>query len=125
MKKSLAEERVELKEKIANLEEKVKAGEDAALERVCKALKIEPEEVEAEEAKPRKPQKMVRMYVPHEVNINLKAYKGNVEVPSDVAEVLHQAIGARRSRLLKELTGKDYMIEGEGGNYREIGQAGE
>lgn len=100
-----------LQAKIAELEAKVQEGEEAALKRVCSALNVSPEEVKTEERK--EPEAMIEYFVPHDVRINDRIYRGKVTVPYSVFRVLSQAIGDRRTRITRELTGNNYLLEGD------------
>lgn len=105
-----AESTEALKSRIASLEAKVKSGEEGALSRVCKAMGVEPDAVTAKEAD-KKPEVMVRCFVMTEVKINGRTYHGDVTVPHSTFEVLSQAVGDRRMRHLRELTGNNYMLK--------------
>jgi hypothetical protein len=109
---------------IEELKAKVMAGENAALDRVCKAMNIDPESLKTQEPKK---EDIIRLDVNHPVYINGKEFFGTVEVPKSVAEVIQQALGDRRSRILRELTGTNYKIESiAGGGFagRKVGEIG-
>lgn len=121
----------ELEAKLAAQEAKLAAGEEAALARVCKAMDLEPSEVKSkEDAKPVK-EDMVRCFVHYPVRINSNVYVGHVTVPYSTFRVIQQALGDRRQRLLRELTGSNYILrELETGGYAphkvgEVGMEGE
>lgn len=95
--------------KIAELEAKVAAGEEAALQRVCKAMGIDPKAIEA--AKPAKPEPQITCFVGTPVHINGNQYLGKVTVPYGVFEMLQEMLGKRRQRLLRELTGNNYILK--------------
>lgn len=99
----------ELLEKVAALEAKVAAGEEAALKRVCNAMGIEPNKVT--EVESQLDVRMIRMFVNVPVNINGKIYQGHVDVPAHVAEVIDENLGKRRQRLISEAIGKNYMVQ--------------
>lgn len=122
-----------LLKRVAELEAKLKAAdadkakqEEAALERVCKAMKIDPNAVKATETKG-PDQRVIRLFVNHPVRINDRVYHGHVEVPYAIFEVIAQALGARRQRILGELTGHNYIlqeIDGGGWAPRLVGRIG-
>lgn len=99
-----------MQDRIKELEAKIAAGEEAALARVCKALGVEPEDIEKAEA-PKAPKKMIRMFVRNPVNVNGTVYQGDVTVAIDTARVLQQAVGDRQNRLIREMTGNNYILE--------------
>lgn len=103
-KEGIAEAQARIKE----LEARVAAGEEAALARVCKALNIDPATVNA--TKDAEPEQMIRCFVSNPIHINGKAYSGDVTVPYGVFEMLQEMLGKRRQRLLRELTGNNYML---------------
>lgn len=107
--------------RIAELEAKLRDSEEKALKRVCTALGVDPDEVKtAETRKPTKPisKAAIRMWVANEVNVNGIKYVGDVTVPLDTARVIMQAIGDRRQRILRELTGNNYILqELQGGGF--------
>lgn len=97
--------------RISELEGKIRDGEDAALTRVCKALKVDPEDVKTSEAKQGEPELLVRMHVRTPVRVNTKIYHGMVEVPHSTFMVIAQAIGDRTMRHIRELTGDIYHLK--------------
>lgn len=104
------------KARIAELEAKLKdidkQSEESALTRVCKAMGINEEEIkEKEKALVEENPQMVRMWVTTPVNVNGKKYEGDITVRLDTARVIQQAIGDRRMRLLRELTGNNWVLQ--------------
>lgn len=97
--------------RIKELEAKIAGGEEAALKRVCLALNVRPEEVSAREAANPRAGMRVRCFVHFPVRINMHVYQGDVTVPYDVFQVIQQALGDRRMRLLSELTGNNYILK--------------
>lgn len=118
-----------LKARIAELEAKLAEGDEAALKRVAKAAGIDAQEVLDHEDRARTPKEaLVEVDLgPHEVNVNGRIFRGKVEVPHSVAQVLNQAVGDKRMRHLRELVGKDYLVESLNGVHvsRVIGQINE
>lgn len=102
-----------LEKKVAELEAKVIGGEEAAMSRVCRALNVDPEMIRDE--KPKVKERMIRCEVPMMVNINGTKYIGIVEVPESVYQVIAQAVGDRRNRLLRELTADKVILHAIGG----------
>lgn len=107
----ISTEQKDLHARIQELEAKILAGEQAALERVCKAMGVSTTEVTAKEAAAPKPERMIRLFVHYPVNVNGRVYKGDVTVPYPTFQVISQALGDRRTRLLRELTGNNYMLK--------------
>lgn len=103
----------ELQARIRELEERVRAGEQAAMDRVCKALNINPNEI-AEKERARKshePEPMCKMWVHYPVRVNMKVYIGDTTVPLSTARVIQQALGDRRQRILAESIGSVYALK--------------
>lgn len=96
-----------LEAKIKELEAKVAQGEEGALARVCAAMDLEVPEVKAKEPKK---EMMIRVDVTYPVNINGRRYLGIEEVPYSVFQVISQALGDRKQRILRELTGNNYIL---------------
>ena len=101
--KKIAEER-EAQVKALTVE-----AEEHALARVCAAMGIDPKRLKEKESE--KPKQMIEMHVQTEVLVNGKRYVGRVVVDYELSKVLGQAIGDRRMRLLRELTGSKYIID--------------
>lgn len=100
--------------RIADLEAKLRGLEEKALERVCAAMGLDATDIKtAEGRRPAKAVKepRVRMFVQNEVNINGEKYIGDITVPLSTSRVIQQAIGDRRMRLLRELTGNNYILQ--------------
>lgn len=98
--------------RIAELEALVRAGEERALERVTKALNLDSESIRmAEASRTSKAEPLIRMWVQTEVMVNGTKYLGDITVPLSTSRVIQQAIGDRRMRLLRELTGNNYILE--------------
>lgn len=107
----------ELLSRIKELEAKVAEGEEGAMKRVCKALKIDEEEVIAEEAK--KPEDIIRFHCPYPVGINGREYFGLVEAPLSIYRSIQHTLSVRRQRILNETIGNDHLIkEINGGGFK-------
>lgn len=100
----------DLQKQIEDLKAKLVEGEEGALKRVAKHMGVDPSEVADKETTPVDDLVEVDM-ASHIVPINGTTYRGVVQVPRAVAQVIHQAIGDKRMRLLREMTGKDYVME--------------
>lgn len=103
--------REDLQAKIKELEAKVAAGEEAAMKRVCKALDINPDTIKPTNVTTKAAEPIISCYVPTPVRVNMNVYHGKVEVPASTFQVIQQALGDRRMRLLKELTGNKYVLQ--------------
>ena len=112
-KKPAAARKDDRDKRIAELEAKVRDGEEASLSRVCKAMGIDPSSIKAAEAaKAAKPKEaMISMFVHYPVNVNGTIYRGQVTVPYGTFQVISQALGDRRMRILRELTGNNYILQ--------------
>lgn len=100
----------ELKKKLSELEDLVASSDEEKLKRVCRAMKVDYQDIVTKETTPVATMVEMDMGV-HQVTINGTVYRGKTTVNVETARVLQQAIGDRRMRLLKEMIGKDYMIE--------------
>lgn len=110
-KESNSDRSEDLKKRIAELEAKVAAGEEAALERVCKAMGTTSKEIKETEVTEKEPEPIIECWVPTPVRVNMTIYQGKVQVPKSTFHVIQQALGDRRMRLLRELTGNNYILE--------------
>ena len=107
LKDRIAKLEADLKEKEARLAE----GEEGAMKRVCAALDIDVKDVAPKDVKKKEPEMIVECFVNTPVRINQTIYQGLVKVPHSVFCVLSQAMGDRRMRILRELTGNNYLIQ--------------
>lgn len=117
----------ETQKRIKELEDLIRNSEEQALERVCKAMGIDPNDIKKAEVKKTERSQMVRMFVHYPVRVNSNIYQGDVTIPLDTSRVIQQALGDRRMRLLRELTGNNYILkELQGGGWAPqlIGQIG-
>lgn len=100
----------DLQARIKELEAKNREGEEAVLERVCKAMGVGAAEVKAKEAA--KPdERIIELFVHYPVNVNGTVYQGKVRVSYDTFRVISQSLGNRKDRILKELTGNNYVLQ--------------
>lgn len=108
--------KTELQTELDAANAKVAEGEEAALKRVCEALKIDPKDLEAKDVVPVK-EDQIQCFVSYPVNINGTVYRGKVTVSKSTFEVLQQAMGDRKMRLLRETVGSNYQLQAilEGG----------
>lgn len=100
----------ELEKQKAELQALLAEGDEGALKRVAKYAGVDPEAIVSKETTPVEELVEVEMGT-HEVRINGEVFRGKVTVARSVAQVLNQAIGDRRMRLLRELTGSDHLVE--------------
>lgn len=117
----------QMAKKIAELEAMLATSDEEKLKRVCRAMNVDYQDIVKKETTP--VGMMVEMDMgAHQANINGKIYRGRVIVAVETARVLQQVIGDRRMRLLREMIGKDYLIEmlQDGtSNVRVVGQVNE
>jgi phage gpG-like protein len=117
----------QLEKEKADMQAKLVEGEEAALRRVAKAMKVDADEILEREKKP--VDQLVEVDLGrHRVNINGQVYTGQMTVSRSTAQVLQQAVGDKRMRLLREKFGKDHLVEevvGMGLRSRVIGQVNE
>lgn len=89
-----------------------KQAEEAAFDRVCRALGVNPNEVrEAEKVRAQAEEVLEYDIGSTVVWINGVAYSGQGKAPRGVVEVLLHAAGTRRMRLLREKIGHDYLLQ--------------
>lgn len=115
---------VELERQLAQAKKDLALAEDTALEKVARAVGVDPETLTTAPA-PTKPEEYLNYDLgDEEVSINGRSYRGRGKEKASIVEVLVSMAGNARMRRLNEMIGRNYaagrMIEGRIVSWKEV-----